>query len=272
MHTSGLQGEPPWQDLDRMWMYRPEDLLAALSFARVATPPEVDHKYSNLGFELLGHVVARVAGRPFDAYVRAEILDPLGMADTVLTPNADQLERKAVGYDARSHDDHPTLARDVDSQFFAADGGLWSTLEDLGRWLGQQLRTDAALERGEGQVLRGRTLTEMHRPSFVVDAAWKEAQGLCWYGTRSGETIVPRALRAPCGGSARTSRSCRRPASGRSCCSTGSGPRTRSRWSSSRRSCRRSGKPRTEPRSRAYVPMPEAYRELRRELPGSGVR
>ena len=190
MHTSGLQGEVPWRDLDRMWLYRPEELAAALPLARVVTRPEVDHKYSNLGFELLGQVVERVAGRPFDEYIHAEILDPLGMTDTVLDPNEEQVTRKAVGYDGRSHDDHPPVARGVDSHYFAADGGLWSSLDDLGRWIGQQLRSDETLERGEGQVLRGATLKEMHRPSFVADSAWKAAQGLCWYGTRSGETVV----------------------------------------------------------------------------------
>lgn len=190
MHTSGLQGEVPWQDLDRIWLYRPEELLGVLHLARVTTPPEVDHKYSNLAYELLGQIVERLAGRPFTEHVRASILDPLGMANTVWDPDEAQVARQAVGYDARAHDDRPPRARAMASDVFVADGGLWSTLEDLGTWIGQQLRTDPTLERGDGQILRGLTLTEMQRPSFVADAAWKQAQGLCWYGTREGETIL----------------------------------------------------------------------------------
>jgi CubicO group peptidase (beta-lactamase class C family) len=190
MHTSGLQGEPPWQSIDRMWMYRPEELLKVLPLARVTTPPELDGKYSNLGYQLLGLIVERVAGRPFTDHVRASILDPLGMTDTVWDPDGAQAAREAVGYDARSHDDHPSMARHIDSHLAEANGGLWSTLEDMGSWIRQQLRTDASLERGDGQVLRGATLAEMHRPSFVVTDGWTEAQGLGWYGTRSGETIL----------------------------------------------------------------------------------
>jgi D-alanyl-D-alanine carboxypeptidase len=190
MHTSGLQGEAPWSDLDRIWMYRPEELLEVLPLARVRTPPETDHKYSNLAFELLGILVERIAGRPFAEHVRASILDPLGMADTVWDPDEAQTARQAVGYDARAHDDRPPRARDIDSHTALADGGLWSTLDDLARWIGQQLRTDPSLERGDGQVLPGATLVEMQRPSFVVDAEWTQAQGLGWYGTRSGETIL----------------------------------------------------------------------------------
>ena len=190
MHTSGLQGEPPWRDLDRRWMYRSEELLEVLSLARVTLPPEVDLKYSNLGFQLLGLIVERIAERPYTEHVRASILDPLGMSDTVWDPDEGQASRQAVGFDARRHDDRPSPARQLDSHVFEAYGGLWSTLEDLGTWVGQQLRTDASLERGDGQVLRGSTLAEMHRPSFISRDDWTEAQGLCWYGTRSGETIL----------------------------------------------------------------------------------
>jgi CubicO group peptidase (beta-lactamase class C family) len=189
-HTSGLQGEAPWQDTDRIWMYRPAELLAALPLARVATPPEVDHKYSNLGFELLGLIVARIAGVPFPQHARATVLDPLGMRDTVWHPDEEQSPRRAVGHDARARDDRPPVARDIASDTATADGGLWSTLEDLGRWVAQQLRADPALERGPGQVLAGRTLAEMHRPTFASKPDLTEAQGLCWYATRKGETIL----------------------------------------------------------------------------------
>jgi CubicO group peptidase (beta-lactamase class C family) len=190
MHTSGLQGEVPWQDLDRFWLYRPEELPGILGLGAVRTLPEAGNKYSNFAFELLGLLVERVAGRGFVDHVRAGILDPLGMADTTWDPDPDQAARRAVGYDARLHDDTPRRARDMDPGLFLADGGLWSTARDLGAWLGQQLRADPALERGEGQVLAGRTLAEMHRPTWVADPEWKEAQGLCWYGTRKDETIL----------------------------------------------------------------------------------
>ncbi|HSG85081.1 MAG TPA: serine hydrolase domain-containing protein, partial [Candidatus Limnocylindrales bacterium] len=190
MHTSGLQGDAPWQDLEHVWMYRPAELLALLDRVRVATPPDADTKYSNLAFELLGVIAERVAERPFTEHVRDTVLDPLAMHDSVWEPDPEQLPRCAVGYDARAHDDRPSEARGFDSLTARADGGLWSTLEDLGRWIGQQLRADPDLDRGPGQVLAGRTLAEMHRPTFVGDAAWTEAQGLCWYGTRTGETIL----------------------------------------------------------------------------------
>ena len=190
MHSSGLQGEVPWRDTERFWTYRPEELAGILHLGAVRTPPETDHKYSNFAFEILGLLVERLAGLGWTEHVRATILDPLGMRDTTPDPDEDQAARKATGYDARLHDDTPPRSRDIDSGTFLADGGLWSTAEDLGRWLGQQLRSDATLERGEGQVLAGRTLGEMHRPVAIAKPDWSQAQGLCWYGTRVGETVL----------------------------------------------------------------------------------
>lgn len=42
--------------------------------------------YSDLGFMILGEVVARVTGMPLDRYVRTRLYHPLGMADTGFLP------------------------------------------------------------------------------------------------------------------------------------------------------------------------------------------
>ena len=72
---------------DRFWLYTPEAMIEVLHLAHVRTPPEVDHKYSNFAYELLGVVVERVAGRPYTEQVRDGILGPLGMQDTTWTPD-----------------------------------------------------------------------------------------------------------------------------------------------------------------------------------------
>jgi CubicO group peptidase (beta-lactamase class C family) len=190
MHTSGLQGEAPWQDLRRFWMYRPEELVDALHLVRVVTPPETDHKYSNLGYELLGLIVERVAAVPYTDRVRSAVLDPLGMRDTTWFPDDEQMTRRAVGYDGRAYDDHPPRSFEMASDVALADGGLWSTVDDLGRWIAQQLRTDDAHERGEGQILRGPTLAEMHRPVVIARPDWSRAWGLGWYSTRKEERVL----------------------------------------------------------------------------------
>jgi uncharacterized protein YbbC (DUF1343 family)/CubicO group peptidase (beta-lactamase class C family) len=45
--------------------------------------------YSDIGFFLLGEIVARVSGRPFEEFVHQEVFEPLGMRDTRFLPPAD---------------------------------------------------------------------------------------------------------------------------------------------------------------------------------------
>ena len=191
MHTSGLQGEMPWQDLDRFWLYRPEQIAGD-------PPPgwRPDDARGRLQVQQLRVRAPRAAGGagrgPAVHGPRARVgAGPARHGRHDLVPRRGPGGAAAVGYDARVHDDTPHRAKRMDDGQFLADGGLWSTTEDLGRWIGHQLRADPARERGDdGQVLAGRTLVEMHRPTWIVDPKWTEAQGLGWYATRKGEMIL----------------------------------------------------------------------------------
>ncbi|RLD57136.1 MAG: serine hydrolase, partial [Bacteroidetes bacterium] len=43
------------------------------------TAPGFEHEYSNVGFGLLGYLVERISGMPFNEYCRVHIQEPLGM-------------------------------------------------------------------------------------------------------------------------------------------------------------------------------------------------
>ena len=167
-------------------MYRPEELLQHLSEVRVVIRPDTLPKYSNLGFELLGEVVRRVGGRSLPDYFGAEITGPLGMTATGYDPGADPelSPRMAVGHEGRLHDDTLAPARTHDSVLYEADGGLWSTVDDLATWLVAQTWTADTDRRGDEGPSPGRTdrargppAVDLARPQVGSD----EAQGLCWY-------------------------------------------------------------------------------------------
>jgi CubicO group peptidase (beta-lactamase class C family) len=69
---------------------------------RFATLPLMEHpgerwRY-HTGSELLGVLVARAAGQPFEEFLRERILDPLGMVDTGFFVPADRIDRLATSY------------------------------------------------------------------------------------------------------------------------------------------------------------------------------
>ncbi|MGH3233142.1 MAG: serine hydrolase, partial [Streptosporangiaceae bacterium] len=69
-----------------------------------------------------------------------------------------------------------------------AEGGLWSDLGDMARWIVFQLGAYREQER-TGGVLPAATLREMHRPRYLADGEWTQAWGISWCGQRTGDTV-----------------------------------------------------------------------------------
>jgi D-alanyl-D-alanine dipeptidase/CubicO group peptidase (beta-lactamase class C family) len=79
--------------------------VASLNDTALVHEPGSVFKYSNPGLAVVGEVVARVTGKPFEDAVRELVLAPLGLSDSDFAPRADLLARQAHGvmwtYDGR---------------------------------------------------------------------------------------------------------------------------------------------------------------------------
>lgn len=73
-HTSGINPDEPSRGEDD-----PPDIVSAALAAPVVYPPGTHFQYNNLAVNILGAIVERVAGRPFDEFVAAELFYPLGI-------------------------------------------------------------------------------------------------------------------------------------------------------------------------------------------------
>jgi CubicO group peptidase (beta-lactamase class C family) len=137
--------------------------------------------YSNVGFGLLGELVARMRGTTWEAAVTAEVLAPLGMDRTTPRPAAPAVAGTAVHPWADVVLPEPEHHAGV----MAAAGQLWASLTDLGRF-GAFLLGDTA------EVLSPATLEEMTIPAGVDSSApgWS-AYGLGLQVLRvDGRTLV----------------------------------------------------------------------------------
>ena len=116
--------------------------------------------YSNLGFGLLGELVARTRGTTWDDAVTAEVLAPLGMTRTTPRPVAPA----AAGTAVHPWADVVLPEPEHHAGVMAAAGQLWASLADLGRF--------AAFLLGDtGDVLAPATLEEMTVPAGVDPSA-----------------------------------------------------------------------------------------------------
>lgn len=140
-HSSGLadflspDGEPREYSIEQD--YEPlslSDLLRQVRRSRLLASPGERWSYSNTGYSLLAAIVEEVMGEPFEAYLRRELLSPLGMHDTGYTfPSADH-PRVASGRVGSGEWGRPTDKASSPSWNLIGNGGLLSTIHDLVRW------------------------------------------------------------------------------------------------------------------------------------------
>jgi CubicO group peptidase (beta-lactamase class C family) len=164
MHSSGLQRDLPgtWWTAPSFPAQFPDDFSATY-------PPGTEWKYSNVGYALLGEVIAAASGEPWARYIERRILEPLGMADTEALPQR-EAAGLAMGYSRpRPGEPHVPAAR-IDLGPVSPAGSMASTIEDMGRYLAFHMS-------GGGAVLGGKSLREMHRPQWLHDD-WQTAWGL----------------------------------------------------------------------------------------------
>jgi CubicO group peptidase (beta-lactamase class C family) len=152
-HSSGMQSEPrgPWWERTRGGDF--PALAAANDGSGRVAPAGAWFHYSNLGYGLLGEVVARRFGTPWRALVSERLLQPLGMRTTSYLPRPGAQPGWSVDHFTGVRVHEPL----TDTGAMAPAGQLWSTLADLVTW-GQ------VLGGARPDVLTPSSLEEMQRP------------------------------------------------------------------------------------------------------------
>jgi CubicO group peptidase (beta-lactamase class C family) len=103
-HSSGLDGDI-FEDTGR-GDDCVEKYVALLTDADRAFAPGAAYSYCNSGFVLLGRIIEVLDGRTWDESLRARLVEPLGLTDTVTLPEEAILRRAAAG-----HHGHPDAGK-----------------------------------------------------------------------------------------------------------------------------------------------------------------
>ncbi|PJI88377.1 class A beta-lactamase-related serine hydrolase [Sphingomonas koreensis] len=93
--------------------------------------PGTQYDYTNGGYLLLSEIVERAAGQPFETYVNAKVLKPLGMTRSFMLLGSRATDPDvAKGYVAKDG-----KVTDADEYpLFGGSGGLITTVNDLAKW------------------------------------------------------------------------------------------------------------------------------------------
>mgnify|MGYP003320268828 CR=1 FL=1 len=113
-------------------------VAATAAAAPLLFEPGTRVRYSNVGIDIGAAIVEKITGQRWEDYLKANVLDPLGMDATGFWPTDDQLEGKIEMYDikdgvaAKWRLENPSMQRPYsdDRVFPSAGAGLWTTVRD----------------------------------------------------------------------------------------------------------------------------------------------
>jgi CubicO group peptidase (beta-lactamase class C family) len=188
-HSTGFPEDNPWGD--QQLAASDSDLTAWLQRGiPFSTPPGTRYEYSNYGFGLLGRIVTKASGRPYETYVRHEILDKLRMTSSTLEFTEVPTAQRATGYRFQpdgSYLEEPPLPQGA----FGAVGGMLTDAADLGRYVAFHLAAwPARSDVDDGPVHRSsvREMSQLWTPSNLtmrrVDGRLRAAETGYGYGLR----------------------------------------------------------------------------------------
>ncbi len=136
-HTAGLAHEASIGGNFDLPGHTFEQHIASISDTWLKSPVGQRYSYSNLGVDLAGYIVQVRSGKPYAQYVKEKIFGPLGMNSSSADINAIwSLPGRAIGRSAVPY--HPPV-----ESLIIPSGGIYSTAEDMGRFLRFQINRGA---------------------------------------------------------------------------------------------------------------------------------
>ena len=143
-HTSGIPSytNSPSYVTTMMVPKTVEQMVAGFRDLPLEFEPGAQYKYNNSGYFLLGVLIEKITGHPYERVLREQIFTPLGMKDSGYDTSGRILPMRAAGYSRQGSEIVNAPFLDMVQPFSA--GALYSTVEDLLKW-DQALYTDELL-------------------------------------------------------------------------------------------------------------------------------
>jgi serine-type D-Ala-D-Ala carboxypeptidase/endopeptidase len=171
--TAGFPTDDPWGDRQQGLPLEEFGALLARGVT-VNWAPGTRFEYSNMGYAILGLVIAAVSGTDYASFVRTRLVEPLGLTRTGFVAEDFDSASLAVGY-RRGMAGWEELPFDPYGAF-APMGGVFSSVTDLARWVTGFASAFPPGDEGAAHVLRSASRREMQLPQAVT--GWRAQERL----------------------------------------------------------------------------------------------
>jgi CubicO group peptidase (beta-lactamase class C family) len=139
------------------------ELARCLAFLEPSAGFRERFQYNNLTFVTAGHIAEIVTGTPWEHLVRSKLLEPLGMFNTTFGCPAD--DNVTLPYHENTRRQLIQTRRLSGDATAPAGGTIYSTLEDMSRWIAFNLTGGDV---NGHRLVTAMTLNQIHSPCVVV--------------------------------------------------------------------------------------------------------
>jgi D-alanyl-D-alanine carboxypeptidase len=158
-HTSGIKNYTGQAGFEMTRRLTQKQFIEALSRLPPDFAPGTQAKYCNSGYNLLGHIIENVGGKPYWNFIAERIWTPLGMTSCTNRDPAIVVPHRADGYLRK---DGALQNRDGDLTDVFAAGAIVANIDDLVKW-------NAALD--AGKLLSASSRTQMWTAGKLNDGS-----------------------------------------------------------------------------------------------------
>jgi CubicO group peptidase (beta-lactamase class C family) len=175
-HTSGL---PAWKPL-----YKSRSPLDEILHTPLETEPNTKYTYSDLGYILIGEIVARANGMPLDRLAHEQIYAPLGMKNSGYNPDRSLYPMIAATGHSRDREGETIIGVVHDENAHGLGGvaghaGLFSSAPDMCRFALALQYPSSASHFGIPPIL-GTAARRTSQHSLIADSA-VGSHGVGWF-------------------------------------------------------------------------------------------
>lgn len=154
-----------------------ERYVRNLKNRKLMAPPGQRFHYSNMAYEVLGDVIAKVSGAPFETYVKEQILGPLDMRQSTFLKPATDAELRTTPHVGR----HEAGISPIYpyNRAHAPSSTLHSNVEELCHWILANLNRG---RRDDRRILQERSYDKLWKPhanagrDIEIAMAWLVAE------------------------------------------------------------------------------------------------
>jgi CubicO group peptidase (beta-lactamase class C family) len=186
-HTSGMpdvedyEWNKPQYDEGALERY-----VRSLTDQKLRWDPGTKFAYSNMAYEVLGDLVAKVSGQSFEDYVAVHILQPLAMTSSTLLLRKADPAKLAAGHTRRTAGGMKVVTHYPYNRAHTPSSNLHSNVDDMARW------AMANMNRGDldgHRILKDSTYDVMWKPH--AQRTESARVGISWFLTEvQGEKAV----------------------------------------------------------------------------------